>query len=65
MNDILEKITKNKPVTVNELNNNIVFKVAQTNFLNLGKIIYIGIELKKVSFLEIKVIKPYILIFQS
>lgn len=45
--DILEKITKNKPINVDKLNINMVFKMAWVDFLCLGKITYIGTKLKK------------------
>lgn len=47
--DNLEKIIKNKPVNVDELNIDTVFKVAWAGFLRLGEITYTGTELKKAS----------------
>lgn len=53
--DILEKITDNEPVDLDELNIDTAFKVAWAGSLRLGKITYTGTELKKASFSEIKV----------
>ena len=53
--DILEKINENKPVNIDELNIDTAFKVVWAGFLHLGKIIYIGTELKKALFLATRV----------
>ena len=53
--DILKKITENKPVNVDGLNIDMVFKVAWAGFLRLGKITYTGTEFKKASFLATRV----------
>lgn len=53
--DILEKITENKPVDLNELNVDTAFKVRWAGFLRLGEITYTGTELKKASFSDTKV----------
>lgn len=55
--DILEKITDNEPVDLDELNIDTMFNMAWAGFLRLGKIMYTGTKLKKASFLEIKVIR--------
>ena len=44
-----------KPVNIDELNIYITFKVTWAGFLCLEEITYIGVELKKASFLLIKV----------
>lgn len=48
--NIIENITKNKPIDVDELNVDTAFKVTWACFLSLGEITYTGTELKKTSF---------------
>lgn len=63
--DILEKITENKPVNVNELNIDIVLKVAEAGFLSQEEIMYIGTKLKIASFSAIKVTRSDISFFKG
>lgn len=53
--DILEKITDNEPIDLDELNIDTVFKMAQASFLRLAEITYTGTEFKKDLFLKTKV----------
>ncbi len=55
--NILEKITENKPVNIDELNIDMAFKMTWAGFLRLGEITYIGTELKKASFSATRVTK--------
>lgn len=53
--DILEKITEDEPLTVDDLNADTAFKVAWAGFLRLGEITYTATEAKKASFKDKKV----------
>lgn len=53
--DILEKITEDEPLTVDDLNADTAFKVAWAGFLRLGEITYTATEAKKTSFKDTKV----------
>lgn len=57
----MKKITKNKPVNIDELNIDMVFKVAWAGFLYLGKITYISTKLKKTLFSMTRVTRSDIL----
>lgn len=63
--NVLEKITKNKPVELNKLNINTAFKIAWVGFLCLEEIIYTDTKLKKTSFLDIKVTRFNVLSFKK
>lgn len=52
--DILEKITKEEPLTVTDLNIDTAFKVAWAGFMRLGEITYTAAEAKKPTFAETK-----------
>ena len=52
--DILEKITIEEPLTVNDLNIDTAFKVAWAGFMRLGEITYTIAEAKKASFKDTK-----------
>lgn len=53
--DILEKITEDEPLTLDDLNADTAFKVAWAGFLRLGEITYTATEAKKTSFKDTKV----------
>lgn len=63
--DILERITKEEPLTVDDLNTNIAFKVAWAGFMRMGKIRYMATEVKKVSFAETKLTRSNISFAES
>ena len=45
--DILEKITKDEPLMVEDLNVDMVFNVAWAGFMQIGELTYTAAELKK------------------
>lgn len=53
--DILERITEEEPLTVDDLNTDTAFKVAWAGFMRMGEITYTATEAKKASFSETKV----------
>lgn len=52
--DILEKITKNKPLTIEDLNVDKAFKVAWVGFVRMRELTYSASELKKETFKDTK-----------
>ncbi len=50
MKDILERLTEQEPMDLDQLNIDVEFKVAWAGFLRLGEIIYTSTDLKKASF---------------
>ena len=63
--DILEKITADEPVNIDELNIDTVFKVAWAGFLCLEEITYMVTEFKKASFPSTKVTRSDISFAES
>ncbi len=49
---ILEKITEDEPLSVTDLNVDIVFKVAWVGFIRMGELTYTAAEAKKATFAE-------------
>ncbi len=52
---ILERLTEQEPMDLDELNIDVAFKVAWAGFLSLGEIIYTSTDLKKASFSRTRV----------
>lgn len=52
--NILEEITKNEPLTIEDLNIDTAFKVAWAGFMRMGELTYTAAELKKDSFKDTK-----------
>lgn len=50
--DILEKITKDKPHTVTQVNIETAFKVAWAGFMRMGELTYTAVDAKKATFAE-------------
>lgn len=63
--NILEIITNQLTRIIKDLNIDEIFKIVLTDFLHLGKIIYISTELKKNSFIEKFATKSDILFIKS
>ncbi len=53
--DILERLTEQEPMDLDEFNIDMAFKVAWEGFLRLGEIIYTSTDLKKASFSRTRV----------
>lgn len=56
--DILEEITKDEPLTIEDLNVDTAFKVAWAGFMQIGELTYMATELKKDSFKDTKLTRP-------
>lgn len=52
--NILEEITKDEPLTIEDLNIDTTFKVAWAGFMQMGELTYTAAELKKDSFKDTK-----------
>ena len=63
--EILEKITEPEPITVDELNVEIAFKVAWAGSRRLGEITYTGTDLKNASFSQTSVTESDILLAEE
>ena len=53
--EILERITATVPITEDDFNIDAAFKIAWAGFLRLGEITYSPFDLKKSSFINLKV----------
>ncbi len=55
--NILQNITKDKPLSVTDLNINTAFKVAWAGFMRMGELTYTAVEAKKATFAETGLIR--------